>query len=83
MAVPHVPVLDEANDSEIEREEVALKARYAVEAAQEVQFGHLQIQTSNIKVSFAFEEGLVVSIEQLCAHLNKDEVLLTENYKVV
>ena len=81
-AAPYVPVLDEAADPDIEREEQALKKQYEQELQHDVQFGHLQIQTSNIKVSFAFAEGEIVTIEQLTQHLKKDEVLLTENYKV-
>ena len=81
-SAPFVPVMDESNDPEIEREEAALKALYKQELDHDVQFGHLQIQTSNIKVSFAFDEGVVVTIEQLTAHLKKDDVIQTENYKV-
>lgn len=81
-AAPHVPVMDESNDAELEKEENLLKKRYETEIGHEVQFGHLQIQTSNIKVSFAFDEGVAVPIASLCEHLRKDEIIMTENYKV-
>jgi len=80
--VPDVPVMDESNDPELERDENALKRRYELELGHEVQFGHLQIQTSNIKVSFAFEDCAAVPIASLCEHLKKDEFILTDNYKV-
>ena len=79
-ATLHVPVLDESNDPDLAREEHAVKLLYETELGHDVQFGHLQIQTSNIKVSFAFDS--VVTIDQLCEHLKKDEVLMTENFKV-
>ena len=55
-AMLHVPVLDESNDPDLAREELAVKLLYETELGHDVQFGHLQIQTSNIKVSFACDE---------------------------
>jgi hypothetical protein len=53
MQAPDVPIMDEDNDRSLELEEQALKQQYETELGHDVQFGHLQIQTSNIKVSFA------------------------------
>ena len=55
--VPNVPVLDESNDADLAREELAVKLQYETEIGHDVQFAHLQIQTSNIKVSSSFHHA--------------------------
>ncbi|KAJ1476638.1 hypothetical protein T484DRAFT_1824181, partial [Baffinella frigidus] len=71
-----------ASDPVLGREEEELRLKYLAEVGHHVQFGDLQIQTSNIKVSFMFENAKEVSIADLCQHLVKDSVLRTPTFQV-
>jgi hypothetical protein len=63
------------------QEEEELQDQYN-DIGHNVQFGELEIQTSNIKVSFMFEGQRQVSISQISEHLNKDVVLVAPHFTV-
>ena len=64
------------------QEEEELQDQYN-DIGHNVQFGELEIQTSNIKVSFMFEDQRQVSISQISEHLNKDDGKIeTPNFTV-
>jgi hypothetical protein len=78
---------DESTDEGLPAEEAAVEKMYqALMPPIDVQFGYLQIQTSNIKLSFTFGKAghrEAVKIDQMCSHLEKGETYEFEDCDVL